>query len=45
MYLFVFLCSLIIFISFAFMPVARRAGAPFLLIALIIGMLLGEDGL
>ncbi|WP_370232908.1 potassium/proton antiporter, partial [Hyphomonas sp.] len=44
MYLFVFLCSLIIFISFAFMPVARRAGAPFLLIALIIGMLLGEDG-
>ena len=33
MYLFVFLCSLIIFVSFAFMPVARRAGAPFLLIA------------
>jgi len=42
--LFVFLCSLIIFVSFALMPLARRAGAPFLLIALLIGMLLGEDG-
>jgi len=42
--LFVFLCSLIIFVSFAMMPLARRAGAPFLLIALLIGMLLGEDG-
>ncbi len=44
MELFVFLCSLIIFVSFALMPLARRAGAPFLLIALVIGMLLGEDG-
>ncbi|HCX10184.1 MAG TPA: potassium/proton antiporter, partial [Hyphomonas sp.] len=44
MELFVFLCSLIIFVSFALMPLARRAGAPFLLIALLIGMLLGEDG-
>ena len=44
MELFVFLCSLIIFVSFAMMPLARRAGAPFLLIALLIGMLLGEDG-
>jgi potassium/hydrogen antiporter len=41
---FVFLCSLIIFVSFALMPLARRAGAPFLLIALLIGMILGEDG-
>lgn len=44
MELFVFLCGLIIFVSFALMPLARRAGAPFLLIALLIGMLLGEDG-
>lgn len=44
MYLFVFLCSMIICVSFAFMPVARRTGAPFLLIALIIDILLGEDG-
>ncbi|WP_290495912.1 potassium/proton antiporter [Hyphomonas sp. UBA4494] len=44
MELFVFLCSLIIFVSFALMPLARRAGAPILLIALLIGMLLGEDG-
>ncbi|KCZ49377.1 potassium/proton antiporter [Hyphomonas pacifica] len=44
MELFVFFCSLIIFGGFAMMPLARRAGAPFLLIALIIGMFLGEDG-
>jgi len=42
--LFLFLCSLVVFASFALMPVARRAGAPFLLLALVIGMLLGEDG-
>lgn len=44
MALFLFLCSLVVFASFALMPVARRAGAPFLLLALVIGMLLGEDG-
>jgi cell volume regulation protein A len=42
--LFLFLCSLVVFTSFAMMPLARRAGAPFLLLALLIGMLLGEDG-
>lgn len=44
MALFLFLCSLVVFTSFAMMPLARRAGAPFLLLALVIGMLLGEDG-
>jgi cell volume regulation protein A len=42
--LFLFLCSLVVFTSFAMMPLARRAGAPILLLALLIGMLLGEDG-
>lgn len=44
MALFLFICSLVVFASFALMPLARRAGAPFLLLALVIGMLLGEDG-
>lgn len=44
MALFLFLCSVVVFASFALMPVARRAGAPFLLLVLVIGMLLGEDG-
>ena len=44
MALFLFVCSLVVFASFALMPLARRAGAPFLLLALVIGMLLGEDG-
>ncbi len=44
MALFLFICSVVVLASFALMPLARRAGAPFLLLALAIGMLLGEDG-
>jgi len=40
----VFFSSLVVFCTFALMPLARRAGAPILLIVLGIGMLLGVDG-
>jgi NhaP-type Na+/H+ and K+/H+ antiporter len=40
----VFFSSLVVFCTFALMPLARKAGAPILLIVLGIGMLLGVDG-
>ncbi len=39
-----FLISGCILASFALLPLARRSGAPLLLILLVVGMLLGEDG-
>lgn len=44
MYLALFLISLLILVSLALFPVARRSGAPLLLIVLAVGMLAGEDG-
>lgn len=38
------LISLSIFISLALFPLARRSGAPLLLLVLAVGMLIGEDG-
>jgi NhaP-type Na+/H+ and K+/H+ antiporter len=40
----VFFSSLVVFCTFALMPLAHKAGAPILLIVLGIGMLLGVDG-
>ncbi|KCZ94164.1 potassium/proton antiporter [Hyphomonas johnsonii] len=44
MELVIFLSSMVVFATFALMPLARRSGAPILLIVLVIGMLLGVDG-
>ncbi len=38
------LSSLLVFMGFLLIPVSRRLGAPILLIVLIAGMLMGEDG-
>ncbi|MEQ9435835.1 potassium/proton antiporter [Hyphomonas sp.] len=40
----IFLSSVVVFATFTLMPLARRSGAPILLIVLGIGMLLGVDG-
>ncbi|MEH6409283.1 MAG: potassium/proton antiporter [Hyphomonas sp.] len=40
----IFLSSVIVFATFTLMPLARRSGAPILLIVLGVGMLLGVDG-
>ena len=37
-------CSLVVFATFALMPLAHKAGAPILLVVLGLGMLLGVDG-
>jgi cell volume regulation protein A len=44
MELVIFLSSMVVFATFALMPLARRSGAPILLIVLGVGMLLGVDG-
>jgi len=44
MELVIFLSSIVVFATFALMPLARRSGAPILLIVLVVGMLLGVDG-
>lgn len=40
----IFLSSVVVFATFTLMPLARRSGAPILLIVLGVGMLLGVDG-
>ena len=44
MELVIFLSSMVVFATFALMPLARKSGAPILLIVLGVGMLLGVDG-
>ncbi|WP_300379985.1 potassium/proton antiporter [Henriciella sp.] len=44
MYQALFLISILVLVSLAFFPLARRSGTPMLLVVLAVGMLAGEDG-